>query len=163
MSDQAIDARLVATFDPSRAYRYSLWRRVGEGESVCLFVMLNPSTADETQDDPTIRRCMAFAKAWGYGMLAVGNLFAYRATDPKELKGGFDPVGPGNIVAMIHLMRRSDCIVAAWGSHGRDRETPIRNMLRFGGREVNHLGLTKQGEPRHPLYVKADTELQVWA
>jgi hypothetical protein len=137
-------------------YRYWLrrtWASGGNGRVVC-FVMLNPSTADAAVDDPTIRRCMGFARAWGYSVLTVLNLFALRATDPAELRTAVDPVGPfGN----VHLGagKLADLVIAAWGANvpfGRDR-TAVRLLT---GKPLFCLGTTKAGHPRHPLYVRAD-------
>src|SRR5581483_9586135 len=97
-------------------YRYSLARFFGDG-GVVNFIMLNPSTADAETDDPTIRRCLGFAKAWGYGTLVVTNLFAYRATDPAELAKAGDPVGPDNDTRLWSEAQLSDLVVCAWGNH----------------------------------------------
>jgi hypothetical protein len=122
--------------------------------------MLNPSTADALVDDPTVRRCAGFTRSWGYSSLAVLNLFALRATDPGELLDAEDPVGPG---WNDHLRTavEADLVVCAWGASvpfARDRE--VLDMLR--GVDLYCLGLTKQGYPRHPLYVKGDTKPQLW-
>ena len=137
-------------------YRYSLTRSWNpEKERVC-FVMLNPSTADASNDDPTILRCIAFAKAWGYGSIEVVNLFAYRATDPRELKnvGATVSVGPLNDKYLKLACDRSELTVAAWGVHGAlwNRGQTVRLTLS----EAQCLGVTKEGHPRHPLYVRAD-------
>ena len=139
-----------AAFSKCRRYRYALWRQWAEGPRV-LFVMLNPSTADETVNDPTIRRCISFAKAWGYGSLVAGNLFALRTPSPAVLKKNANPVGPRNDAWLRRLLAESNFVVAAWGNHGqyRNRSDQVRKWLpRF-----HVLGITKQGEPRHPLYV----------
>jgi hypothetical protein len=122
--------------------------------------MLNPSTADAEQDDPTIRRCIGFAKAWGFGGIAVRNIFALRATDPRELYKSDDPVGPGNDEAICDLAGLCPLIVAAWGVHGglRNRGRQVCELLAGAGAEVVCLGVTKDGHPKHPLYVAADAE-----
>ncbi len=117
-----------AIFSPCRRYRYLLMRRVSFlAETTCLFIMLNPSTADETQDDPTIRRCMGFARRWGFGVLVVANIFAWRATDPQELHDlGFPhastttitAVGPENDLFICTAAVEADKIICAWGNHG---------------------------------------------
>lgn len=141
------------------AYRYWLrrsWNSGGDGRTVT-FVMLNPSSADHEVDDPTIRRCMGFAKAWGFSTLSVRNLFALRATDPAELLNAQDPIGPlGDIE--IQVATSADVLVVAWGAKvpfGRDR----RALVLFGAKELFCLGVTKGGYPRHPLYVRADQPL----
>jgi len=143
-----------AVFSPCRTWRYALERRWGAGPFV-LFVGLNPSTADETVDDPTIRRCIRFARDWGYAGLLMGNLFAFRATDPKAMAHANDPVGPDNDVWLTTLSLRAGLTIAAWGAHpltaGRARDA----MDILG--DVQALGLSKDGYPRHPLYMRADS------
>src|SRR5580698_72996 len=116
-----LSGRLVAGADISSCsqYRYRLWRdfRGSPNEYTCLFIMLNPSTADGSQDDPTIRKCVGFCKRWGYGMLIVCNLFAFRSTKPAGLLGVADPVGPDNDGYIRAEARVADRIVLAWGSH----------------------------------------------
>jgi hypothetical protein len=141
-------------------YRYSLSRDLGSlgGEGVCTFVMLNPSTADATQDDPTIRRCVRFAREWGYAQLKVVNLYAFRATDPRDLLRVTDPIGPENDHVLSLAFGASDLTVAAWGVHAQpDRVATIMDgplHPRFC------LGVTKNGSPRHPLYVPASARPQ---
>jgi len=136
-------------------YRYSLTRRWDESDLLC-WIMLNPSTADADNDDPTIRRCMSFARAWGYGGILVVNLFAFRATDPKELVKATDPIGPCNN-SILETAAKSHVTVAAWGCGGalKDRGGKVRGLL--GDCELLCLGLTKDRYPKHPLYVPADT------
>lgn len=142
-----------AVISPCGAYRYRLGRRWGEGPSV-LWICLNPSTADATRDDPTLRRLIGFSRAWGYGGLRLGNLFALRSTDPHELYRAPDPIGPDNDDHLRAMAGGVSLIVAAWGNHGivRGRGRVVRSM--FPGMKV--LGLTKIGEPRHPLYAAGD-------
>lgn len=134
-------------------YRYGLWRKWSDGPQV-LFVMLNPSTADANQDDPTIRRCISFAKSWEFGSLAVGNLFAYRSTDPGFLKTVADPVGPMNDYWLLRIRSESSLCVAAWGNHGNigNRSRFARDLLTRNG-QIHALRMTRQGEPEHPLYI----------
>lgn len=139
-------------------YRYALGRHLGMlGGGRLVFVMLNPSTADAEHDDPTLRRCIGFAKAWGYGELVVCNLFALRATDPAGLRTAEDPIGPDNDVAIAHWTQRAQRVVCAWGTLGalQGRDATVLAALR-ATRPVYALGFTRDGHPRHPLYVKAD-------
>lgn len=145
-----------ASFSPCRRYRYSLGRTWDFDLKPVLFVGLNPSTADETEDDPTIRRCIRFACDWGYGGVLMGNLFAFRATDPKEMKLALDPVGERNDHWLQHMAGMAGLVVAAWGAHGdhRGRAQAVVDSGALGSFTV--LGLTKDGHPRHPLYMRAD-------
>lgn len=140
-----------------RAYRYRLDRRVGPGAGVVAFIMLNPSTADERTDDPTIRRAIGFARTWGFGRLVVGNLFAYRCTDPRGLRRVADPVGRRNDRSLRALATRADLVVCAWGVHGRlhDRAAAVRDLLAGAGVRPHVLRLTRDGAPAHPLYLPA--------
>lgn len=142
-----------AIFSPCRRYRYLLWRRWAENWSAnyVMFIGLNPSTADEARDDPTIRRCVKFAQAWGYSGLCMTNLFAYRATDPKEMLSSADPVGVENDQYLLEYAAKAEVIVAAWGSHGthKGRDIDIRKMLP----KLYCLKLTKSGIPSHPRYL----------
>lgn len=138
-------------FSPCRTYRYALWREWIGGEGYAMFIGLNPSTADETKDDPTIRRCITFAKAWGYAGLCMTNLFAYRATLPRVMMASTDPVGPDNDAHLLELAADAGVIVAAWGTNGthRARDAEVRKMLPA----MHCLALTKDGHPGHPLYL----------
>ncbi len=149
-----------ATISACGRYRYTLTRRWGSGSSSVLWVMLNPSTADATLDDPTIRRCIAFSKAWGRDALTVCNLYALRTTYPAELWKCADPVGPENDK---HIVRSGgDVIVCAWGANAKaDRVTAFFNLM-SGMAPMLCLGTTKAGAPRHPLYVAGSTPLQPW-
>lgn len=126
--------------------------------------MLNPSTADATSDDPTIRRCTGFARARGFGGLRVLNLFALRCTDPAEMKGAPDPVGPQNDVFLRNAFARSvsegSPVIAAWGVHGIHllRDDAVRALAAECGVKLMCLGATKDGHPRHPLYVPRSRE-----
>lgn len=143
-------------FSQCRTYRYALWRDFGGvvGEGYAMFIGLNPSTADEVADDPTIRRCMAYAKAWGYGALCMANLFAFRATDPSDMKAAADPVGPDNDQHLLRLARDADVIVAAWGTNGiyMGRDTVVRALVP----NLHCLKKTNDGHPGHPLYLRSD-------
>jgi hypothetical protein len=144
-------------------YRYLLTRRWEPTAPSLSFVMLNPSTADGTEDDPTIRKCVGFARRLGYGAISVFNLYAYRATDPRNLwaaqRDGVDIVGPENDhrlrTMMVARMRLGDGVVAAWGAHAR--EDRVREVLSMpGSRALCALGLTAKGVPRHPLMLGYD-------
>jgi hypothetical protein len=149
-------------------YRYELSRRWGDGPTTA-FVMLNPSTADAEQDDPTIRRCIGFARRDGAGALAVVNLYAFRATTPKELLrlSSAERIGRGNVEALRHVISGTEVerVVCAWGAF------PLQHMLKRvhvekiaheAGRPSVCLGTTKAGAPRHPLYVQSDTPYQAF-
>ena len=121
-----------------------------------MFCMLNPSKAESTgtKNDNTIRKCMAFARLWGYGRLYVGNIFAYRSTDPANLYKAAEPVGRGNNEAIMDMAYKSKLIIAAWGNHGQyhGRGATVLRMLQDAN-QVHCLGITMLGQPRHPLYV----------
>jgi hypothetical protein len=160
-----------ALFSPCRKYRYSLHRTVQQsyhGVRPCIFVMLNPSTADENVDDPTIRRCTNYARTWKCTDLIVVNLFPFRATDPKELKwqpqASWDVEGQNDqcIAEAIYTAKYGD-IVAAWGANPIATERASRFMNKWGsGYQIMCLGKTQSGAPRHPLYVPAATPLEVY-
>lgn len=144
-------------------YRYRLDRVWEETKGRVNFVMLNPSTADATTDDPTIRRCVAFARDWGYGGIVVTNLFIYRATSPEVLKTvGGHPAADSIIKTCAE---QSDLVVAAWGNHGTlyNRGERVRAFLASHGIELNHLGLTKIGQPKHPLYLPKTSQPVLWS
>jgi hypothetical protein len=147
-----------ATFDPTRRYRYTLWRYWKEQpERFVNFVMLNPSTADETALDPTVTRCMNFAHHWGYDGAYVTNIFALRSTDPKALYGHPDPVGTENDVNILMTAERCKLVIAAWGVHGRlnGRGMEVAELLQPW--DLQCFALTKEGFPRHPLYLRKDS------
>lgn len=145
-----------AIFSADRVYRYRLERH-WSGEPPCTFVMLNPSTADETQNDPTIRRCIRFAQDWGYGSLIVVNIFGLRSTDPKALYKHPDPIGPENMTHIAEAIHNAAFTVCAWGSHGkvRNQGREVIRLLRQMNEPIYVLKTTEAGEPGHPLYVKA--------
>jgi hypothetical protein len=148
-----------AYLSPCRTWRYSLTREVAPmaGDGTCVFVGLNPSTADETADDPTIRRCIGFARGWGFARLKMVNLYAYRATRPADLWKSDNPVGPENDHVLSVVFGGADLIVAAWGANARDDR--VAEVMSWPLRPRRCLGLTKNGAPRHPLYLKADSTL----
>ncbi len=139
-------------------YRYLLWRRWDLGRPQVLWIMLNPSLADASIDDPTLRRVMGFSRSLGFGGLEVVNLFAWRSPSPEVLWQVADAVGPENDRVIQEAVLRASMVIAAWGnagmSYGRDRV--VLSLVRC---PVFCLGVTRSGYPRHPLYVKAQTEL----
>lgn len=142
-------------------YRYNLVREWDENLPAMLFIMLNPSTADAVDDDPTIRRCIGFAERENCGMIEVVNLFAWRATNPKELKTAPDPIGPENDDIIAEAAADAAHIVCAWGTHGvlNKRNKDILWKLQFGEYSAMCLGTTKAGHPKHPLYIPKDQPL----
>lgn len=144
---------MIAILSPDGRYRYALTRDTGTpGDGTVLWVMLNPSTADATEDDPTIRKCLGFARRWGFARISVGNLYGLRATDPRELGRADDPVGPENDDHLIELGGQADEVVFAWGARAElDREERVWDLL--GYRAPQCLGFTLGFFPRHPLYV----------
>lgn len=141
-------------------YRYTLTSRWATGEAV-LWVMLNPSTADAEHDDATLRRITTYSHAWGYGALTVVNLYAYRATRPREMFTAADPVGPDNDTHITRAAATHRRIVAAWGAHARpDRIAAVLALP--GMRTPTVLALTASGQPRHPLYLRADLTPRSW-
>lgn len=154
----------TATFDGPRRYRFRLSRVWDPDGPRVNFVMLNPSTADAFALDPTVRRCVGFAKRWGAGALEVTNCFALRSTDPTGLREPGDPVGAGNDTAIVAAATAADVVVAAWGVHAAlgGRGEQVRKLLVSSNVELRCLRLTKDGHPGHPLYVPADTEAQLW-
>ncbi|EAR52828.1 hypothetical protein OG2516_10211 [Oceanicola granulosus HTCC2516] len=163
------DAASVAVYSPCEAYRYLLTRTWDPAGARALFVMLNPSTATEIQNDPTVERCERRARALGFGAFRVTNIFAFRATDPKVMRAVDDPVGPGNDAAIEDSAARwirggDDRIVCAWGTHGahRDRGPEVERLLRATGRPLHHLGLSKAGHPKHPLYIGYHVQPEAW-
>jgi hypothetical protein len=149
-----------AVFDTSGRYRYSLWRAWSAYHPRIVFILLNPSTADEQRNDPTIRRCIGFARAWNFGSVDVVNLFAYRATDATELFKVSDPIGEENNHFLMQAVERCSTVALGWGTGGTllDRNHQVISLL-AGKKDVHCLGITKNGQPRHPLYVKGDTTL----
>ncbi len=144
----------TAALSDCRRYRFALWRTWDASKSYALFIGLNPSTADEKSDDPTLVRCINYAKLWGYGGVCMANLFAYRATDPVKIKEVNDPIGRGNNIWLAKLAKNAGIVIAAWGNHGAylSRSDEVRQLLPT----LYCLKLNKSGEPAHPLYQKAD-------
>jgi hypothetical protein len=148
-------------------YRYLLTRQVGPGPRTATLIMLNPSTADATTDDPTIRRCIGFARRWGCGKLVVLNLFAVRATDPAEMKRAENPVGPENKDWFQRTLRDHDGgpVVCAWGIHGgyMGQDVTVSEWMEGYGIEPLALGLTRDSHPKHPLYLPKGAKLVLFS
>lgn len=163
-----LDETATAVFSPDRRYRYALTRIWDPDWPLAAFVMLNPSTADAFQADPTIRRCIGFARTWHAGGIVVLNLFALRSPDPTVLRADPDPVGPDNDAVIAHTFSTAGPlvgpVVAAWGSHGGllGRGEAVRRMLTARCSRVLCLGITRDRHPRHPLYLRADTPTIVY-
>jgi hypothetical protein len=162
-----------AVFSPDERYRYALGRPLYTSPGftqpkgrIVAFVMLNPSTADADQDDPTVARCVKYAHRWNASHLVVANAFAYRSTDPEQLRAaGVEPVGRDNDAVIAAIARAADLVVCAWGVHGklRDRGKAVRQLLEAHGARPHLLRLTKHGHPQHPLYLRGDLQPVPWA
>lgn len=162
------DAASTAIYSDCERYRYLLTRVWDDTGRRALFVMLNPSTATEIQNDPTVERCERRARALGFGAFRVTNIFAWRDTDPKLMRAAEDPIGPENDAALVSSatdwIRPGDQIICAWGAHGDhlDRGNTVKTLLRNTGKPLFTLGLTKSGHPKHPLYIGYDQQPSVW-
>ncbi len=157
---------MSAVFSPDRIYRYELEREVNAlGEGMIAFGMLNGSTANENDNDPTVARTIGFARQWGFRWLRVVNLFALAATDPKLLYSHPDPIGWENDHFIAKAMLEAKEFIVAWGTHGAFKERGpqvLRMLLKMAPKRVFHLGVTKAGHPRHPLYLPKSTERQAY-
>lgn len=156
--------RRTAEISPCGRYRYKLGRQWCDGRPPAVFVMLNPSTADHEIDDPTIRRCIDFAWRWNYGGLVVVNLFAVRATEPVDLYNAKDPVGPENHTHVQQVLEDAALhgtrVVCGWGTHGdyMGQDLTVLGWIEREACEAVALGVTRDGHPRHPLYIRATAE-----
>lgn len=137
-------------------YRYRLTRVWDAKLPTLTFVLLNPSTADALQLDPTMRRCIAFAKRDGFGGIAIANLYAFRATRPRDMLAAPDPVGPDNDAVLAGL---TGTVIAGWGNHARLARVAAALELMSA---LHALGINRGGQPRHPLYVHGDAQLVRW-
>ena len=161
-----------AVFNETRTHRFSLWRRwtgLFDAEPAPIsrmlaFICLNPSTANETANDPTVARGIKFAKRWGLDGFVMLNLFGFRATEPADMKRAPDPVGDGNDEAILWVASRAARVVCAWGVHGvhMGRDEEVKTMLRNNDINAECFIRTKDGHPRHPLYVRGDSEPSVF-
>lgn len=150
-------------FSDDRKYRYVLWRDFGgDPTNYILFICLNPSTADETKDDNTVRRCMGYGREWGYKNICIANIFAYRATDPRELRKIKAPVGIANNFWLIALDLFSDKTIIAWGNHGKylNRDEKVLKLLEDS--TLYCLGKTMDGTPKHPLYLSKSITPEIY-
>ena len=146
-----------AIFSDCRKYRYELWRWWDRSKPYVVFIGLNPSTADEINNDPTVTRCISFAQSWNYGGLCMMNLFAFRATKPGDMKACLYPIGPDNDEHLIMVTDKAGIIVAAWGIHGNHKKRDEEVMYFIS--DMYCLGTTKHGYPCHPLFLRKDTHL----
>ncbi|UWQ37459.1 DUF1643 domain-containing protein [Leisingera aquaemixtae] len=158
------DALSTAVYSDCETYRYSLTRVWDPARRRVMFVMLNPSTATEVQNDPTIERCERRARALGFGGFRATNIFACRVTDPREMRRLEAPEGPDNMAAILEGMDWADTVVCAWGTHGahRGQGARVAAVLRSSGKPLYHLGLSKAGHPKHPLYIAYSQQPQLW-
>lgn len=144
------DFQQSAEFSSCRKYRFTLWRVWGDISNYVQFIGLNPSTADETNDDATIRRCRNFAKSWGFDAMCMTNLFAFRATDPKLMKQAQNPIGDNNDQWLLKIADSANLVVAAWGNHGNFLERDKEVVLLLS-RPLFCFGISKQNQPKHPV------------
>lgn len=158
------DAHSTATYSDCACYRYALTRTWDPQGRRLLFVMLNPSKATEVQNDPTVERCERRARALGFGAFQVTNIFAWRDTDPFQMRKAHDPVGPDNDTAILEGAAWADQVIAAWGTHGAhmERGPQTRRLLRGTGKPLYTLGLSKGGHPKHPLYISYSQQPLIW-
>lgn len=158
---------MTAILSPCGRYRYRLERdlgAIGSHHDSVAFIMLNPSTADAERDDPTIRRCIGYARLWGYRRLIVGNAYAWRSTDPAGLWTAPDPVGPDNALHLEQIARDAELVVCAWGTNIRPgRVEGVLAPIRRAGRTPHALKLTGGGVPGHPLYLRRDLTPFPWS
>lgn len=149
-----------ANFSSCRHYRYLLEREWDENKPTVLFIMLNPSRADHKQDDPTIRRCIGFAKALGFGRLFIANLFAFKATKPSDLIKADEPSGPRNLEYLRKARKESQTIITAWGVPSAIQKlAPEKQFKLINKWETYSLGYCKDGNPRHPLFLRKDAAM----
>lgn len=152
-----------ARFSPDRIYRYELQRTWDADLPSINWLMANPSTADETVLDPTLKRCLAFSRSWGYGSMIITNVFAYRSTDPKKLHTVADPVGPDNDAAIVEVAERCQLIVAGWGEIGGKFPARIRKVQELlRDMDLCCLSMTGSGQPGHPLYLSSASKPIMW-
>ncbi|ADE12189.1 DUF1643 domain-containing protein [Sideroxydans lithotrophicus] len=153
-----------AVFSPCKKYRYLLWRDWDVTKLVLTFVMLNPSTADEVTNDPTVEHCQRRAVSGGFGRLQVVNIFALRSTDPQALYSSDDPAGPDNDATILEAVKACGVVICAWGTHGNlnGRGADVLKLLRGAGIQPHYLVLNKDGTPKHPLYVGYDVNPTPW-
>ncbi|MCI2394877.1 DUF1643 domain-containing protein [Aliiroseovarius sediminis] len=158
------DAHSAAVYSDCEKYRYQLTRVWEPAGRKALFIMLNPSTATEVQNDPTVERCERRARTLGFGAFRVTNIFAWRDTDPRAMRAADEPVGQANDDAILDSCPWADQIICGWGTHGAhlDRGKTVERLLRDTRIPIYHLGLTKDGHPKHPLYIAYAQQPQPW-
>ena len=158
------DAPSTATYSDCERYRYALTRTWDAGGKRVLFVMLNPSKATEVQNDPTVERCERRTRALGFGAFQVTNIFAWRDTDPFQMRKAKDPIGPDNDAAILAGVAWADQVIAAWGTHGAhmNRGPQMTTLLQGTGKPLYTLGLSKHGHPKHPLYISYSQQPILW-
>ena len=158
------DAPSVAVYSDCERYRYLLTRTWDPKGRKALFIMLNPSTATEVQNDPTVERCERRARTLGFGGFRVTNIFAWRATDPRDMRAAGDPIGPENDAAILQSCPWADQVICAWGTHGAhlDRGAAVEALLRATKLPLFHLGLSKAGYPKPPLYIAYSEQPRLW-
>ncbi len=162
------DAHSTAIYSNCQRYRYQLTRIWDHAGGKALFIMLNPSTATEIQNDPTVERCERRARALGFGSFRVTNIFAWRDTDPRNMKAATEPIGQENDNTIIEscdwASRKTDRIICGWGTHGEhlNRGPQVEELVRATGLQSYHLGLTKAGHPKHPLYIAYSQQPILW-
>ena len=157
------DAASVAIYSNCERYRYALTRVWQDGPTVS-FVMLNPSTATEIQNDPTVERCERRARTLGFGGFRVTNIFAWRDTDPQKMRAAANPIGPHNDAAIINAANWCDTLICGWGTHGAflARGRAVETLLSATDKPLHHLGLSKAGHPKHPLYIPYVQQPILW-
>ena len=154
----------IAEFSECMQYRYSLIRDFASGKGSINFIMLNPSTANETFNDPTVARCENRAIDGGFAQMVVTNIMAYRATDPNDMRSSNDPVGSENDKAILAFAEKADEVICAWGEHGKflDRGNHVKALLKSHNISTKALKINKSGHPAHPLYLPKKLEPFVW-
>lgn len=158
------DAQSTAQYSDCQRFRYALTRIWQPDGPRLLFVMLNPSTATEVQNDPTVERCERRARALGFGGFRVCNIFAWRDTDPRNMRTAKDPIGPENDQIIHDACQWADQIICAWGTHGAhlQRGPAVETLMRASCDHLFHLGLSKAGHPKHPLYIAYAEQPRPW-
>lgn len=155
---------MTAILSPCGRYRYRLERDLAGGRGACAFIMLNPSTADATTDDSTIRRCIGYARTWGYAKLIVGNAYAWRSTDPDELWTTADPFGPANDDHLASIIADAELLVCGWGTDAKpEHGLRVRDLIVKAGKVPHALKLNKDGSPGHPLYLRRNLTPFPWS
>jgi len=153
-----------AVYSPCKSYRYSLTRSHAKATKSLLFILLNPSTATELKNDPTVARCQKRSELLGYNSFIVCNLFAFRTKNPEIMKNHFEPIGPDNHQIIKESLKIADQVICGWGNHGAhlDQSEKVLKIIATFGKHAYHLGLTKSHQPKHPLYMSYNQEPIRW-